>query len=219
MWARGDHEKSLTWLRTFSSRLADDLGLNLGDAPDRAPEIRSPSKMNEYTNLLARCYLKQGQWQCSLKQSWNPVSYISVLALLSLLMTSQENILEILRVYSMATQFDPNWYKAWHTWALANFEVVGFLEGETRSEDVLPEVLVTHVSAAVRGLSLLLMEQVLGILTCLQVFSAPLLYAEIILCRTHFGFLRFGSSLELMTMFAMQLPMALGLFQWTPGLK
>ncbi|KAF9509645.1 hypothetical protein BS47DRAFT_139059 [Hydnum rufescens UP504] len=134
MWARGDHEKSLTWLRTFSSRLADDLGLNLGDAPDRAPEIGSPSKMNEYTNLLARCYLKQGQWQYTLKQSWNP-----------------ENIREILRVYSMATQFDPNWYKAWHTWALANFEVVGFLEGETRSEDVLPEVLVTHVSAAVRG--------------------------------------------------------------------
>jgi serine/threonine-protein kinase mTOR len=68
-------------------------------------------------------------------------------------------------VYSVATQFDPNWYKAWHTWALANFEVVGFLEGETRSEDVLPEVLVTHVSAAVGGLPMLSMERIVIILT------------------------------------------------------
>lgn len=76
MWARGDHEKSLTWLRTFTSRLADDLDLNLGDASDRVPEVGTLPKMNEYTNLLARCYLKQGEWQYSMKQCWTPVGYV-----------------------------------------------------------------------------------------------------------------------------------------------
>lgn len=30
--------------------------------------------------------------------------------------------------YSLATELDPNWYQAWHTWALANFEVITQLE-------------------------------------------------------------------------------------------
>lgn len=51
----------------------------------------------------------------------------------------------------MSTQLDPSWYKAWHTWALANFEVVGYLEAGTRQEELLPETLVNHVIAAIRG--------------------------------------------------------------------
>lgn len=52
----------------------------------------------------------------------------------------------------MSTQLDPAWYKAWHTWALANFKVVNHLETGTRTEDILPETLVTHIIAAIRGL-------------------------------------------------------------------
>lgn len=51
----------------------------------------------------------------------------------------------------MATQLDPSWYKAWHTWALANFEVVSYLEAGTRQEELLPDTLVNHVIAAIRG--------------------------------------------------------------------
>lgn len=51
----------------------------------------------------------------------------------------------------MSTQLDPAWYKAWHTWALANFKVVNHLETGTRTEDILPETLVTHIIAAIKG--------------------------------------------------------------------
>lgn len=74
MWARGEHEKSLSWLRTFSGRLADDLGLDLDNPTDRVLEVRSMPKMSEYIKLLARCYLKQGEWQSTLKEEWSSVS-------------------------------------------------------------------------------------------------------------------------------------------------
>jgi hypothetical protein len=40
----------------------------------------------------------------------------------------QNNPTEILSNYAYATQLDPDWYKGWHTWALANFEVITYLE-------------------------------------------------------------------------------------------
>ncbi len=72
MWARGDREKSLTWLRTFSTRLAKDLGLHSDESERTAPH-GSVAKMSEYTNLLARCYLKQGEWQYAMQESWSHV--------------------------------------------------------------------------------------------------------------------------------------------------
>lgn len=40
----------------------------------------------------------------------------------------QEDPTNILRDYSLATELDPEWYQAWHTWALANFQVITQLE-------------------------------------------------------------------------------------------
>ena len=40
----------------------------------------------------------------------------------------QNNPTEILNNYAYATQLDPDWYKGWHIWALANFEVITHLE-------------------------------------------------------------------------------------------
>jgi FKBP12-rapamycin complex-associated protein len=153
MWARGESEKSLSWLRTFSGRLADDLGLDLDNPTERVQEVRGMPKMSEYISLLARCYLKQGEWQSALKDNWNTVRYgmqVCPHYYTSGLLT-QDNIREILHAYSMSTQLDPTWYKAWHTWALANFEVVNHLEAGIRAEELLPETLVTHVIAAIRG--------------------------------------------------------------------
>ena len=58
---------------------------------------------------------------------------------------------DILHSYLLATHYDPNWYKAWHTWALANFEVIASLESRGRMDDILPENSVTHIVAAIRG--------------------------------------------------------------------
>jgi len=38
-----------------------------------------------------------------------------------------------LKNYLNATQFDPDWYKAWHAWALTNFEAINFYERNTPS--------------------------------------------------------------------------------------
>ena len=67
--------------------------------------------------------------------------------------TFQENIKEILKAYYMATEFDPKWYKAWHTWALSNFEVIGFLENnaDLKADEMPIEYLVTYIIHAVEG--------------------------------------------------------------------
>ncbi|KAL2265936.1 hypothetical protein VTJ83DRAFT_5288 [Remersonia thermophila] len=90
----------------------------------------------EQTVLLAKCYLRQGDWIITLnKNDWQ--------------LTRRQ---EILDCYSKATHYHPRWYKAWHAWALANFEVVQALasrrEVEGRSEH---SIVVHHVVPAVHG--------------------------------------------------------------------
>lgn len=90
--------------------MSQDLGLNPNDLitqplPSEGPGI--PKHVEEYTKLLARCFLKQGEWQIALNNNWR---------------TETSEI--ILGAYLLATHFDNKWYKAWHNWALANFEVI-----------------------------------------------------------------------------------------------
>lgn len=61
--------------------------------------------------ILAKCYLKLGDWQNSLEERWD-----------------EESLPEILNNYSQATKYNGNWYKAWHAWALANFEIISHFE-------------------------------------------------------------------------------------------
>ena len=70
----------------------------------------------------------------------------------------KSNIKAILQAYYSATQSDPKWYKAWHTWSLANFEVVGYLETQNSnlSDGVLAQSFVTHVTSAVEGTMIIL---------------------------------------------------------------
>ena len=55
----------------------------------------------------------------------------------------------------LATHYDANWYKAWHTWALANFEVVGYLEQQkkNRFDDIPSNNLAVYVVQAIQGLN------------------------------------------------------------------
>ncbi|XP_055375785.1 serine/threonine-protein kinase Tor [Condylostylus longicornis] len=57
--------------------------------------------------LLARCYMRLGMWQYNLQGITDPLAVQS-----------------ILECYDKATIYDPNWYKAWHSWAYMNFKVV-----------------------------------------------------------------------------------------------
>jgi hypothetical protein len=57
----------------------------------------------------------------------------------------------------LATHFDPTWYKAWHTWALSNFEVIAHMESQSDSRvaDLPGRGLVAHSVQAVEGLTLI----------------------------------------------------------------
>ncbi|KZV64783.1 FAT-domain-containing protein, partial [Peniophora sp. CONT] len=83
-------------------------------------------------HLLARCFFKQGQWQMEVEDNWGA-----------------RNVKDILHSYFLATHYDPLWYKAWHTWALTNFEVVGYMS--ERNLDTGGEGLINHIVPAVQG--------------------------------------------------------------------
>jgi FKBP12-rapamycin complex-associated protein len=134
MWASGAREDSLNFLRQFSASLARDLQSESGEHPQRATV--SKHKLDELSRLLARCYFKQGEWQVELKDDWG-----------------SRNVKDILHAYFLATHYDPTWYKAWHTWALANFEVIGHLDNQTdnKTVDIPGNGLAAHIVQAVQG--------------------------------------------------------------------
>lgn len=126
MWAKGQKKEALRHLVDFTTRMSQDLGLNPNDLitqpiPQDGPGI--PKHVEEYTRLLARCFLKQGEWQIELNGNWR-------------VETSEI----ILGAYLLATHFDDKWYKAWHNWALANFEVISHYTQGNRN-GVSPAVL------------------------------------------------------------------------------
>lgn len=112
MWAKGEQKKALGYLVDFARRVSQGLGLNPEELitqplPSAGPGMRK--HVQEYTKLLARCYLKQGEWYIALNSNWKTDTKVSE---------------TILGAYLLATHFDSSWYKAWHNWALANFEVI-----------------------------------------------------------------------------------------------
>jgi len=48
--------------------------------------------------------------------------------------------------YKAATEYDDNWYKAWHSWALANFDVIAYYQKHNK-----PKKIEAHLVAAVHG--------------------------------------------------------------------
>ncbi|KDR80665.1 hypothetical protein GALMADRAFT_222261 [Galerina marginata CBS 339.88] len=133
MWASGSKDESLNFLRQFSASLARDVMQETNAQTQR--QGVSKHKIAELSKLVARCFYKQGEWQDHLKVEWTP-----------------RNVEDILHAYLLATRYDPGWYKAWHTWALANFDVIGWMEGQTDGKtDVAGERLAVHVVQAVEG--------------------------------------------------------------------
>ena len=67
---------------------------------------------------------------------------------------AQEGVREILESYRLATEHNATWYKAWHAWALANFEVVTSMtvNADPDKGPPLPEhILHDHVVPAIQG--------------------------------------------------------------------
>jgi serine/threonine-protein kinase mTOR len=161
LWASGRQTLALDNLKHFCIDMADKLhvaqmaaaqGINsVGDAHgmngaypngimvngNASQYALTPKAIADHQELLARCCLKQGEWQVAFnKGDWR-----------------HDHVDEILSSYSAATNFNPNWYKAWHAWALANFEIVQALSQKPNRElAVVPHsIIIDHVVPAVRG--------------------------------------------------------------------
>jgi FKBP12-rapamycin complex-associated protein len=158
-WANGHQQDSLDMLKEFTSALTDDFqkfntlmvaqgdhhgmnGVN-GAADPNHPDLISLRERigdaNKFRKLLSKSYLRQGEWQTTLQRGdWRP-----------------EHVREVLNAYSAATQYNRDSYKAWHSWALANFEVVTTIASQA-SRDGAPapvpaHIITEHVIPAIRG--------------------------------------------------------------------
>ena len=158
----GEHQEALDGLHDFTTRLKDDYeqrvrtlsaqaqnannGMNglpttNGHTPGGGPNSTSPErelqKLAEWQKLLSRSYLKQGDWLVQeLHGEWQSTQ-----------------VQDILRSYHQATRYNQEWHKAWHAWALANFEVVTSMTAGTDRESahVSPATVDAHIVPAVHG--------------------------------------------------------------------
>jgi FKBP12-rapamycin complex-associated protein len=156
-WAQGHQLDALQSLKEFTSVLAEDFirynshianhaehngtngvnGISDSGNPDFNHLRSRLGDVPKVRKLLAKSYLKQGEWQTALQRGdWKP-----------------EHVREVLNAYSAATQYNRDSYKAWHAWALANFEVVTTLATQqNRDGSMVPGHIVNeHVIPAIRG--------------------------------------------------------------------
>ncbi|KAG8859069.1 phosphatidylinositol kinase- protein kinase tor1 [Tulasnella sp. 330] len=130
-WAIGKRSESLAWMSSLSERLAVEIEHYPANTNNPTQDTLSIEDMRK---LLARCLVKRGQWQQALTVSW-----------------SMGALHSILTTYALATELDPSRYKAWNTWALANYQVITILERESGMEDVAAVSCVGYVASAIRG--------------------------------------------------------------------
>ena len=155
-WSTGKFQISLHKLREFTIALSDQLASQstvlaaaaARNQPNGLNGLYEPNSGNsnlavqhmELENtkkLLAKCHLKLGQWQTWLKHGdWK-----------------SDHVHDILSSYHAATQYNPSGYKAWHAWALANYEVVTAITSQgDREAAVLPQTTIAdHVVPAIKG--------------------------------------------------------------------
>jgi serine/threonine-protein kinase mTOR len=68
LWASGEREHSIDRLRLFADELSRDL---LSRQERHSAQATVTARMTELSQLLAKCYLKLGQWQYEIVQSWD----------------------------------------------------------------------------------------------------------------------------------------------------
>ncbi|KAI8925792.1 armadillo-type protein [Entophlyctis helioformis] len=137
LWTAGNREHSFEQMKSFTSLLSSRLGLVTAGNVNHPLEFDTTARPDspehaDNLRLLARCFLKVGHWQMAVKDELN------------------ESILpDILRSFCAATQCDKDWYKAWHAWALGNFEAISYYE--KMHEEVPNSILTKHVVPSVQG--------------------------------------------------------------------
>ncbi|QVM09071.1 phosphatidylinositol kinase- protein kinase tor1 [Coccidioides posadasii str. Silveira] len=161
-WAAGRQQEALQALKDFTASLTEEYGkynslvsaargqqqqaaennhMSNGQTEQREAEIAAIRQhlgdLGKFRRLLAKSHLKQGEWQTALQRGdWR-----------------SENVCDVLNAYSAATHYNRESYKAWHAWALANFEVLNALSPQSNNETVsIPHHIISeHVVPAIQG--------------------------------------------------------------------
>lgn len=107
LWAEGSRDQALHQVRAFATQV-----LASGFATD-------PS----YQRLLARVSLTTGEWlrTASASSAADAATATADVAEDPMLQSQRAAVLS---EFKAATKYDPLWYKAWHAWALANFDLL-----------------------------------------------------------------------------------------------
>lgn len=132
--AHEEHIKQLAASHTTGRAIMEQPLTELGQTP--MPR-RSPIDSTAIRTLLAKSYLKAGEWLTVMKDGdW-----------------TSDHVHDIIMAYENATKNNKTWYKAWHAWALANFEVVTAITSQANRETAIvpQEIIMAHVVPAVRG--------------------------------------------------------------------
>ncbi|ORY05502.1 FAT-domain-containing protein [Neocallimastix californiae] len=138
LWATPENRShAFQIMKIFTQNLVDQLE----NSPyNEIPyHMESNNNLNGYQNnvklkkLIARCYLRLGEWQ---KAQTDELTI--------------EMIPEILNSLHSATYYDSEWYKAWHSWALTNFEVINYYE-KASDNNVSAKDLIEYVKPSIFG--------------------------------------------------------------------
>ena len=91
-------------------------------------------RVYEGSSLQARVFHKIAEWKMALEGGSQYEASLS----------------EVLSACKACTEHGPNWYKAWHSWGITNFEAVSFYEKQKESKKSRKK-LVKHLVASLNG--------------------------------------------------------------------
>lgn len=123
LWEINQREKAWATLCTFTYDLSAALCLKADNLVSPRKPAVMPCDEPLYDNLrkiLCKCFLKQGQWQIQLNSRW-----------------TEDKDAEggVLGSFLIPTILHNDWYKGWHYWALANFEVISSKSTRLRNRE------------------------------------------------------------------------------------
>ncbi|KAL3656617.1 hypothetical protein V7S43_018522 [Phytophthora oleae] len=119
LWAAGQKQEALSDLHRLVVRISSMARHRQAPAMSGIPSP-APAMMpmrSEEEELLVKCHLKMAEWQLAVHDQ--QMEHVPV-----------ESVLSSLR---LCTELEPRSYKAWHAWALMNFQVV---EHSTHSQHI-----------------------------------------------------------------------------------
>ncbi|CAI5726134.1 unnamed protein product [Peronospora destructor] len=133
LWAAGQKQEALSDLHQLVVRISSiarqrsQVPSETGGMPSLAPAMM-PVR-HEEDELLVKCHLKMAEWQLAVHDQ--QIEHVPV-----------ESVLSSLR---LCTELEPRSYKAWHAWALMNFQVV---EHSTHSQHISANAMASAVAAS-----------------------------------------------------------------------